>query len=113
VAFSCQEQVTNCLHETTRVHNIDLDARGVEGHLTMPSSAASRFVSTSTAPLGRCESAIRWAVYPSCWGALALLWALLAGASLAWAPYIAVAIAGPLVILAERSLPYRQEWQAS
>ena len=51
-------------------------------------------------PLGRCESAIRWVVYPVLLGgALALLWALLVfGASLAWAPYIAVAIAGPLVI---------------
>ena len=35
------------------------------------------------------------------------------GASLAWAPYAVIAIAGPLVILAERALPYRTEWHAS
>jgi sterol desaturase/sphingolipid hydroxylase (fatty acid hydroxylase superfamily) len=86
-----------------------------EGHLTMPGSAARGSSARAPVPLGRCQSAIRWVVYPVLLGgALALLWALLVfGASLAWAPYIAVAIAGPLVILAERSLPYRQEWQAS
>src|SRR5438128_2100637 len=64
---------------------------------------------------GRVRSAIRWLVYPGLLGgAMVLLWGLLdVGASLAWAPYIAIAIAGPMVILAERALPYRPEWQAS
>ena len=45
---------------------------------------------------------------------MVLLWGLLdLGASLAWAPYITIAIVGPMVILAERALPYRPEWQAS
>ena len=63
----------------------------------------------------RLQSTIRWLVYPVLLGgAMALLWALLAlGASLAWAPYLAVAILGPLVVLAERALPYRPGWQAS
>ena len=63
----------------------------------------------------RLRSTIRWLVYPALLGgAMALLWALLAlGASLAWAPYLAVAIVGPLVVLAERALPYRPGWQAS
>ena len=41
----------------------------------------------------RLQSTIRWLVYPVLLGgAMALLWALLAlGASLAWAPYLAVA----------------------
>ena len=45
---------------------------------------------------------------------MVLLWGLLdLGASLAWAPYITIAFVGPMVILAERALPYRPEWQAS
>lgn len=45
-------------------------------------------------------------------GALLLLAALLdAGASLAWAPYAAAAIAGTAVVIIERVIPYRREWQ--
>ena len=57
----------------------------------------------------------RWLVYPALvGGSLLLLWAaLVLGASLAWAPYAVIAITGPLVILAERKLPYRPEWHAS
>lgn len=45
-------------------------------------------------------------------GALATLWSLLnAGAALVWAPYAAVAITGPLVVLSERLIPYRREWR--
>jgi hypothetical protein len=71
--------------------------------------------SPTPASFDRLQSAIRWLVYPVLLGgAMALLWALLAlGASLVWAPYLAVAIVGPLVVLAERALPYRPGWQAS
>lgn len=56
---------------------------------------------------------MRYALYPTLMlGALALLWALLAGgAGLTWAPYVVVAVIGPLVVMAERLLPYRREWQ--
>jgi len=56
--------------------------------------------------------AVRFGAYPVLLGgALFLLWALLrAHASLSWAPYAAVAIAGPLVVVTERLLPYRANW---
>jgi len=54
----------------------------------------------------------RYTLYPTLMlGALALLWALLAsGAGVAWAPYVVVAMLGPLVVLAERFFPYRRDW---
>jgi sterol desaturase/sphingolipid hydroxylase (fatty acid hydroxylase superfamily) len=66
-------------------------------------------------PAGPIKSIARWLVYPALvGGSLLLLWAALhLGASLAWAPYAVIAITGPLVILAERKLPYRPEWHAS
>ncbi|HUL83220.1 MAG TPA: sterol desaturase family protein [Gammaproteobacteria bacterium] len=59
------------------------------------------------------RDAVRWLAYPTIMvGALLLLAALReAGASLAWAPYAAAAIAGVAVVLAERAVPYRVEWQ--
>lgn len=64
---------------------------------------------------GPCKPLARWLVYPVLVvGSLILLWAALGlGASLAFAPYAVIALTGPLVILAERALPYRQDWQAS
>jgi sterol desaturase/sphingolipid hydroxylase (fatty acid hydroxylase superfamily) len=58
--------------------------------------------------------AARVLVYPVLvLGSLMLLWVALGlGASLAWAPYAVIALTGPLVILAERALPYRGDWQA-
>jgi sterol desaturase/sphingolipid hydroxylase (fatty acid hydroxylase superfamily) len=45
-------------------------------------------------------------------GALLSLAALRdAGASLAWAPYVAAALAGIAVVIVERLVPYRSEWQ--
>lgn len=57
--------------------------------------------------------AVRWLAYPTVMvSALLLLSALRdAGASLAWAPYAAAALAGAAVVLAERTVPYRREWQ--
>ena len=59
------------------------------------------------------RDAVRWLVYPTLMaGALLLLAALLAaGASLAWAPYVAATIAGAAVVVTERLIPYRAEWQ--
>lgn len=59
------------------------------------------------------RDAIRWLAYPSVMaGALLLLAALRdAGASLVWAPYVAATIAGIAVVLAERFVPFRAEWQ--
>jgi sterol desaturase/sphingolipid hydroxylase (fatty acid hydroxylase superfamily) len=56
---------------------------------------------------------LRVAVYPAVMvSGLAILWLLLnQGAGLAWAPYVAVAIAGPLVLIAEYIIPYRQDWR--
>src|SRR5262245_25380686 len=58
------------------------------------------------------RDAIRWLAYPSVVaGALLLLAALRdAGASLAWAPYTAAAVAGSAIVLAERLIPYRPDW---
>jgi sterol desaturase/sphingolipid hydroxylase (fatty acid hydroxylase superfamily) len=57
---------------------------------------------------------LRAALYPALLLApLLLLWGLLAaGVSLAWAPYVAVALGAPAVLAAERLLPYRPEWLA-
>jgi ornithine lipid hydroxylase len=62
---------------------------------------------------GHARLAARWLIYPTLMGvALLLLWALLGlGAPLALAPYVAIAVAGPLVIVGERAIPYRNEWQ--
>lgn len=59
------------------------------------------------------REAVRWLAYPTLMVGALLLLAVLrdAGASLAWAPYIAAAIAGTAVVLAERVVPYRVEWQ--
>ena len=59
------------------------------------------------------RDAVRWLAYPSVMaGALLLLAALRgAGASLAWAPYVAALIAGIGVVAAERFVPYRADWQ--
>jgi len=56
---------------------------------------------------------LRFAIYPTVLGgALAILWLLLnLGAALVWAPYAAVALAGPLVLIAERTVPYRSDWR--
>ena len=61
----------------------------------------------------RLRDTLRWLAYPSVVaGALLLLAALRdAGASLAWAPYVAAMIAGIAVVAAERFMPYRPEWQ--
>ena len=59
------------------------------------------------------RDAVRWLAYPSVIaGALLMLAALRgAGASLAWAPYVAATIAGIGVVAAERFIPYRSDWQ--
>jgi sterol desaturase/sphingolipid hydroxylase (fatty acid hydroxylase superfamily) len=56
---------------------------------------------------------LRGALYPALLlGPLLLLWALLeAGAALSWAPYLAIAVGAPAVLIAERLVPYRMEWQ--
>jgi len=56
---------------------------------------------------------LQWAIYPALMlGSLFALWGLLeGGASLAWAPYAAVAIGGPAVLLTEQLLPYRHTWR--
>lgn len=71
---------------------------------------------TAVAPtIGITRRVARCVIYPTVMGSgLALLALLLAaGASQAWAPYIAILVAGPMVIVAERCLPYRTEWQPS
>jgi sterol desaturase/sphingolipid hydroxylase (fatty acid hydroxylase superfamily) len=75
--------------------------------------AHRRQVPVDAKPLGTVAEAVRFGAYPVLLGgALFLLWVLLsAGASLSWAPYAAVAVAGPLVIVAERLLPYRANWK--
>ncbi len=56
---------------------------------------------------------LRVAIYPAVMaGSLAVLWLLLQqGANLVWAPYAAVALAGPLILIAERAIPYRADWR--
>jgi ornithine lipid hydroxylase len=56
---------------------------------------------------------LRVGIYPALiTGALVLFWALLnAGAPLEWAPYVAVVIAGALVLLSEYVIPYRRDWR--
>ena len=77
--------------------------------------AVSTIAPGGDAPASAIKTLARWIVYPLLvGGSLLLLWAMLhLGGSLAWAPYAVIAIAGPLVILAERALPYRTEWHAS
>jgi sterol desaturase/sphingolipid hydroxylase (fatty acid hydroxylase superfamily) len=55
---------------------------------------------------------LRYASYPVLMiGALGILHeALRLGAPLTWAPYLAVAIAGPLVLVTERVIPHRASW---
>lgn len=55
---------------------------------------------------------LRVVIYPGViTGSLALLHFLLQeGAALAWAPYAAVAIAAPVILIAERLIPYRGDW---
>ena len=59
------------------------------------------------------RSALRWLTYPAIMaGSLGLLAALLAnGASLAWAPYVAAAVAGGLIVVVEHLIPHRADWQ--
>ena len=56
---------------------------------------------------------LRAAFYPALLtGGLTVLWLLLReGAALAWAPYAAVALVGPLVLVGERAIPYRADWR--
>jgi sterol desaturase/sphingolipid hydroxylase (fatty acid hydroxylase superfamily) len=56
---------------------------------------------------------VRALVYPALLlGALSLLaWLLAAGVSLAVAPYVAAAVAGGLLLVVERLLPYRRDWR--
>jgi sterol desaturase/sphingolipid hydroxylase (fatty acid hydroxylase superfamily) len=58
-------------------------------------------------------SFLRAILYPALLlGPLMLLWGLLeAGAGLHWAPYLAVAFGGPVILLAERLVPYRPDWR--
>lgn len=81
----------------------------------MTDGAATGTPRLGDAPVGSVKTIARCFVYPTLiGGALLLLWASLhLGASLAWAPYAVIAVTGPLVILAERVLPYRREWHAS
>lgn len=57
---------------------------------------------------------IRVVAYPLLLGGgLVVLWALLqAGAALAWAPYAAVALIGPLILALGRIIPFRRAWDA-
>ncbi|HEX5007309.1 MAG TPA: sterol desaturase family protein, partial [Hyphomonadaceae bacterium] len=59
------------------------------------------------------RSMLRLVIYPAVMaGSLFILWLLLdRGAALAWAPYAAIAIAGPVILIAERLIPYREEWR--
>ncbi|HXV23601.1 MAG TPA: sterol desaturase family protein [Alphaproteobacteria bacterium] len=58
---------------------------------------------------------VQIAIYPTLMlGPMLLLWALLErGVPLLWAPYAAVLAGAPLVLIAERLLPYRSEWRPS
>ncbi len=58
---------------------------------------------------------LRYGCYPVLMaGGLAILWALLRfGAPLTWAPYLAVVITGPLVLVSERIIPHRASWLPS
>jgi sterol desaturase/sphingolipid hydroxylase (fatty acid hydroxylase superfamily) len=60
------------------------------------------------------RSVIRYGLYPALMaGALAGLWAmLLAGVPLTLAPYLTLLLFGPLVVVAERVIPYRPAWTA-
>jgi sterol desaturase/sphingolipid hydroxylase (fatty acid hydroxylase superfamily) len=60
------------------------------------------------------RSVIRYFGYPGLLGgSLVILGVLLAnGAALSWAPYAAVALVGPAILVAERILPYRPNWNA-
>jgi sterol desaturase/sphingolipid hydroxylase (fatty acid hydroxylase superfamily) len=57
---------------------------------------------------------LRRALYPALLlGPLLGLWALLeAGAAMVWAPHFAIAIGSAAILIAERLLPFRPEWQA-
>jgi ornithine lipid hydroxylase len=59
------------------------------------------------------RSAIRYGAYPVLLaGGLLVLWVLLSkGAAITWAPYVAVAAIGPLVLAAEYVAPFRKEWR--
>jgi sterol desaturase/sphingolipid hydroxylase (fatty acid hydroxylase superfamily) len=79
----------------------------------MSKREAADLLRRDEAPRGKLRLVIQWLIYPALMGgALFLLSFLLhLGASLAWAPYVAIAIAGPLVLVGERAIPYRKEWQ--
>jgi ornithine lipid hydroxylase len=57
--------------------------------------------------------ALRFGAYPALLGGSLLLVSasIHAGASLSWAPYGALAFGVPLIIAAERLIPFRAEWQ--
>ena len=59
------------------------------------------------------KNILRITIYPAVMaGSLWILWLLLdQGAALVWAPYAAVAIAGPIILIAERVIPYREAWR--
>jgi ornithine lipid hydroxylase len=59
------------------------------------------------------KTILRFAIYPAAMtGSLFVLWLLLdQGAALLWAPYAAVAIIGPTILLAEYLIPYREDWR--
>jgi len=59
------------------------------------------------------RGAIRYGAYPVLLASgLVVLWALLSnGAAITWAPYVAVAVIGPLVLAAEYVAPFRKEWR--
>ncbi|MDR2195567.1 MAG: sterol desaturase family protein [Gallionellaceae bacterium] len=59
------------------------------------------------------KNILRITFYPAMMiGSLSLLWLLLDhGAALIWAPYVAVIIAGVIILCTERFLPYRTDWR--
>lgn len=63
----------------------------------------------------RLRTAIRYGAYPALLaGGLLILWLLLSiGAELVWAPYVAIAIIGPLILACEYIAPFRAEWRPS
>jgi len=89
----------------------------VEAKVAVPESAPGGAGSGVGAGASRAEGAYasftRGALYPAMLlGPILLLWALLeSGAALAWAPYLAVAVGGPAILMAERLIPYRREWR--